>query len=252
MKKILVALVLLTVVAVVVGLRVWPSGDASWDPSPYQSDGRLLFHEHHTAGPSPIYTAEENAVMSEQIDEVAMMADPRKRPVLGKLRAFPDTVGVGERAPDFTLPTTDGRELSLSDLRGKLGVFMFVAMTCPPARAQVPRFESLRDKYSRDDVEFFAIYSRERHPGETGFPDFVFPESDEEKLEYARMLGETTTLPIAVDGVDEIVLDAYGGVPNPAYVVDRDGVIVFRSTWADSRKIEQVLETLLAGDVAVG
>ena len=247
MKKILIALVVLALGAVV-GLRVLFTGDASWDPSPYQADGRLLFHEHHTTGPSSVYTPEENAVMSEQIDEVAMMADPRKRPVLGKLQAFPDSVGVGDQAPDFTLPTTDGRALSLSDLRGKLGVFMFVAMTCPPARAQVPRFESLRDTYSRDDVEFFAIYSRERHPGETGYPDFVFPGSDAEKFEYARMLDELTTLPIAVDGVDEVVLDAYGGVPNPAYVVDRDGVIVFRSTWADSRKIKQVLDTLLSGD----
>ena len=37
----------------------------------------------------------------------------------------------------------------------------------------------------------------------------------------------------------------YGEVPNAAYVVDPEGRIVFRSTWADSRKIEQVVDTLL-------
>ncbi len=45
--------------------------------------------------------------------------------------------GVGEPAPDFTLRTVDGGTLRLSDLRGRIAVFMFAAMTCPPARAQL-------------------------------------------------------------------------------------------------------------------
>ena len=34
-------------------------------------------------------------------------------------------IGVGERAPDFTLPAGDGRSVSLADFRGKKAVVLF-------------------------------------------------------------------------------------------------------------------------------
>ncbi|MBK7270097.1 MAG: hypothetical protein IPI07_11490 [Flavobacteriales bacterium] len=37
----------------------------------------------------------------------------------------------------------------------------------------------------------------------------------------------------------------YGRAPNAAYVVDKDGTLIFRGTWADSRKIEHILTTLM-------
>ena len=64
-------------------------------------------------------------------------------------------------------------------------------------------------------------------------------------MAYARMLDELTTLPIAVDDIEETTLRLYGEVPNATYVIDRQGTIVFRSTWADSRKVEKVLDALL-------
>ena len=41
------------------------------------------------------------------------------------------------------------------------------------------------------------------------------------------------------------MLEAYGRVPNGAYVIDADGKLIFRGTWADSRKVEQILDTVL-------
>ncbi|MBS1567854.1 MAG: hypothetical protein JST45_00285, partial [Bacteroidetes bacterium] len=41
------------------------------------------------------------------------------------------------------------------------------------------------------------------------------------------------------------VLTAYGRVPNGAYVIDEEGRLIFRGTWADSRKIEQIVNTVL-------
>jgi peroxiredoxin len=152
---------------------------------------------------------------------------------------------VGTEAPDFELVRTDGRKLRLSDLRGRITVFMFAAMTSPPARMQVPRLEALQRAYSGRDLQVFLVYSRERHAGETGFPSYVSPDHFEQKLAYARELDASTTLPVAVDGMEEAVLQQYGSVPNSAWVIDREGTIVFRSTWADSRKLTQVVERLL-------
>jgi len=215
-------------------------------------DGTLLFAEHISSGPGTVYSAAENAEMTRQIDVIRFVTDARKRAEFPALLWFGSEVGVGEAAPEFELRTVGGEVLRLSDLRGKNAVFMFAAMTCPPARAQTPRLEALRAKYDPEDVVFFLIYSRERHPGEPGFREFSYAKNDAEKRAYAQMLSELTTLPIAVDDFDESVLKLYGEVPNAAYVLDPEGTIVFRSTWADSRKVEQVLDKLLEFQGATG
>ena len=48
-----------------------------------------------------------------------------------------------------------------------------------------------------------------------------------------------------VDGLDDAVFTAYGRAPNGAYLIDADGNLVFRSTWADDRKMEHMIDTLL-------
>ncbi len=207
--------------------------------------GKLLFDEHITPGPGNIYTAAENAEMAAKISYSRFITDPMKRAEIVDLLSFGSQIGVGEQAPDFELATADGGKIKLSDLRGRHVAFMFAAMTCPPARMQTPRFEALRAKYSPDDVVVLLVYSRERHAGERGFPDFQYASSDDEKMALARMLAARTALPIAVDGIDERTLQSYGPVPNSCYVIDREGTIVYRSTWADSRKVEQALDALL-------
>ena len=127
---------------------------------------------------------------------------------------------------------------------------MFAAMTRPPARMQTPRVEGLRAKYSPDEAALFLIYSRGRHAGERGYPELQYASSDAEKAALARMLAARTSLPIAVDDIEETTLRRYGAVPNACYVINREGTIVFRATWADSRKVEQALDALLAAESA--
>jgi peroxiredoxin len=214
--------------------------------------GKLLFDEHITPGPGNIYTAAENAVMAAKIDYLRFVTDPLKRREVVDLLSFGARVGVGEQAPDFELTTTGGETVRLSDLRGRHVVFMFAAMTCPPARMQTPRFEALRAKYSPHDVAVLLVYSRERHAGERGYPEFQYASSDAEKMALARMLAALTSLPIAVDNIEETTLHSYGAVPNSCYVINREGTIVYRSTWADSRKVEQALNALLEAEKAPG
>lgn len=94
------------------------------------------------------------------------------------------------------------------------------------------------------------IYTRERHPGERGFREYKHTKTDKERMGYARMWSERTTLPVAVDGMDDQVLKAYGDVPNAAFVIDRNGMLVFKATWADAAKVEHVLDELLKHEKA--
>ncbi len=54
---------------------------------------------------------------------------------------------VGETAPDFTAPTTDGGMLTLSTLRGSLVVLDFWGAWCPPCRATLPHLDELAQMY---------------------------------------------------------------------------------------------------------
>ena len=67
-------------------------------------------------------------------------------------------------------------------------------------------------------------------------------------MTHARMLSEITAVPVAVDPIDERTLKDYGMVPNAAFIIDREGFLVFKSQWADIRKIDQVLQQLLVSE----
>lgn len=56
---------------------------------------------------------------------------------------------VGHLAPDFSLVTLTGEEVTLSDFRGRQPVVLnFWATWCPPCRAEIPFFQSASRKYN--------------------------------------------------------------------------------------------------------
>ncbi len=81
------------------------------------------------------------------------------------------------------------------------------------------------------------------------FQDIDQPATMEERLALAsrcrQELGLTRT--IVVDGMDNAVREAYGGLPNSAYIIARDGTIVFKEPWAKAGGWAPVLDSLLAG-----
>ena len=174
-----------------------------------------------------------------------MVADPKHREEYPWFRRFRRMDDLGSPARDFTLRTVNGDTLRLSDLRGRIVVFMFAAMTCPPARAQLPRWNRLHAEYEGRGVTVFVIYSRERHPGEPGYREFRHTHTDAAKQANAGLLAQMAEMPVVVDGIDEAVLEQYGKVPNAAFVIDRGGVLVYKSTWADAEEMRSVLDRLL-------
>ncbi|MFC2164360.1 TlpA family protein disulfide reductase [Acidobacteriota bacterium] len=64
---------------------------------------------------------------------------------------------IGESAPEWTLTTYSGEDISLKDLRGKVVVMDFWATWCGPCVESIPKLQALYDKYKDRNVEILGI-----------------------------------------------------------------------------------------------
>ncbi|MFQ5896558.1 MAG: TlpA disulfide reductase family protein [Nitrospinota bacterium] len=60
-------------------------------------------------------------------------------------------------APDFTLPDLNGKEVSLSQYKGKVVLLNFWATWCPPCRLEMPTMEKAYRKYKPKGFEVVAV-----------------------------------------------------------------------------------------------
>ncbi len=60
-------------------------------------------------------------------------------------------------APDFKIETSDGEDISLHDLAGKIVVMDFWATWCPPCVSSVPQLKELTQKYPRTKLVLISI-----------------------------------------------------------------------------------------------
>ena len=59
-------------------------------------------------------------------------------------------IAVGKEAPDFTLQSMDGKEVKLSDYKGKKVYLKFWASWCGPCKKSMPELMELAAKQNRD------------------------------------------------------------------------------------------------------
>jgi peroxiredoxin len=123
-------------------------------------------------------------------------------------------------APDFTLPATDGKTYSLSDLKGDKGtVVAFICNHCPYVAAMIERLVRDARELAPLGVNVIAICSNDaaNYP-EDSFPnmrsfaeryDFPFPYLHDESQKVARAYGAVCTPDLF--GFDDKLRLAYRG-----------------------------------------
>ena len=71
-------------------------------------------------------------------------------------------LAVGDEAPDWTLSSADGRQVRLSELRGRVVVLDFWATWCKPCVLAMPGIQRLHEKFKDKPVTVLGIATWER------------------------------------------------------------------------------------------
>jgi cytochrome c biogenesis protein CcmG/thiol:disulfide interchange protein DsbE len=134
------------------------------------------------------------------------------------------------KAPDFKLKALDGKEVKLSDFKGKVRIVDFWATWCPPCREEIPDFISLQKEFKGKGLEIIGV-SVDREG-----PEVVKKFGKEFGINYTSLLA------------NEEVIAAYGGIRGipTTFVIDREGYIVKKYVGATSKEtFEKDIKELL-------
>ncbi|MGD0353157.1 MAG: redoxin domain-containing protein [Dehalococcoidia bacterium] len=136
---------------------------------------------------------------------------------------------IGERAPDFTLPTIDGKATSLSQFRGKIVMVNFWETTCSACAGEMPDIQAIFDTWSSDNLEILAVNHGEREAFVQSFID-----------------SKGLTFPVLVDS-DQAISNVYQVSTIPTtFFIDADGIIkrIKSGRFTSQFEIETILKSL--------
>lgn len=149
----------------------------------------------------------------------------------GLLRTQSGQKAVGQRAPEFTLTTFDGKTYTTENLAGKVVVLNFWASWCKPCEQEADELEEAWRYYQpRGDVLFLGV---------------AWTDTDKKSLEYMQKFG--ITYPNGPDlGTRLAQRYRITGVPE-TYVIDQNGILasVKLFPYASVQEIKAAIDPLL-------
>lgn len=118
---------------------------------------------------------------------------------------------VGSKAPDFTLAGLDGKQVTLSELRGKVVFLDFWASWCPPCKKEMPELVRLSERFASDLVVVTVSVDRKK----------------EHAISFMSTIGGAGGI-VALHDPQAQVIARYRAQAMPtSFVIDRTGVIRF-------------------------
>jgi peroxiredoxin len=156
------------------------------------------------------------------------------------------SVAIGDKAPEFQLPDTEGAPWSAPNGDGATTVMVFTCNHCPYALAWHDRIAQAARDYADRGVRFLAISSNdaERYP------------RDSYDAMKARVAKEDWPMPYLYDQTQEVAR-AYGAKTTPdLFVVDSEGRLRYRgapdSAYDDpgqqAQWLRDALDAVLSGE----
>lgn len=136
------------------------------------------------------------------------------------------TLQIGDNAPDFKLPATDGKTYKLSDFNEDILVIFFTCNHCPYVIGSDEVTRKTVDKYSSKRVRFIGINSNSKNTySEDSFPNMI-KRMDQFNFPWLYLYDEP----------QEIAL-AYGALKTPHfYVFNASRQLIYTGRAVDSPK----------------
>lgn len=150
-------------------------------------------------------------------------------------------IAVGAKIDNFTLPDTDGKMQSLTDMKGKNGtVIIFVSAQCPVVRAYNDRMNQLVADYKAKGINIIGVNSN-------------VTETPEQIKSHAS---QTYKFPVLIDK-GYVLADKLGANTTPeAYYIDANNVLLYHGAIDNDRSgrnvttmyLKAAFDSTLAGD----
>jgi peroxiredoxin len=156
------------------------------------------------------------------------------------------TLQIGEKAPGFKLPATDGNTYNLKDFNDKYLVIFFTCNHCPYVIGSDEITRQTAERFADRGVKFIGINSNSKH---------TYPEDDFDHM-VARMKEHKFPWLYLYDESQEVA-EAYGALRTPHfYVFNENRELVYTGRGVDSprdasritiNELERALAELTSG-----
>lgn len=156
------------------------------------------------------------------------------------------TIQLGEKAPEFELPATDGKTYKLSDFSEETLVVFFTCNHCPYVVGSDEVTRKTVEKYAGKSVKFVGINSNSVATNATDSFEHMVQRMDEHKFPWVYVRDES----------QEVAL-AYGAMRTPHfYVLDAERKLVYTGRSVDNPRetdkmtvndLENALDEHIAG-----
>jgi thiol-disulfide isomerase/thioredoxin len=117
---------------------------------------------------------------------------------------------IGSHLPDFSVKDLHGKEISSSDLKGKVVIIDFWATWCGPCKQEMPGYQKLLDRYGSGELAVI------------GFKSNVMADTTN-PVRFARKIG--VRYPLAA--VNDELAEKFGGIEGlpTTLLYDRNGIL---------------------------
>jgi len=145
-------------------------------------------------------------------------------------------LNVGDAAPDFRLSSTEGREISLKEFRGKKNVvlYFYPKDDTPGCTKEACSFRDERSKFDKKDavilgVSFDDLESHKKFAGKFKLPFPLLSDTDKKVAEAYGVYKEKS-----------MYGRTYMGIERSTFVIDKDGKIaqIYRKVKVDGHSDE--------------